>query len=64
MKKYFFGLVATVMISANSFAINPTVKHTVLVKSFENKTKTVKALPKSDWAGFVCWLFGGHCQPV
>jgi hypothetical protein len=53
------------------------IMKTEVVKTEIKKTETIStkladakaeattvAPPKSDWAGFVCCLFGGHCQPI
>lgn len=67
MRKMIFGLIATLAISATTFASSPIVKdkkiETILSLS---KTETVnaKALAPTDFAGMICWLFGGHCTPV
>ena len=37
---------------------------TISTKLVDIKVEKTTVAPPSDWAGFVCWLFGGHCQPV
>lgn len=80
MKNLFLTVLGTVLISSTSFANNPVKDKEIVkteVKKIDNKktevitekltdmkVETKVAPPESDWAGFVCWLFGGHCQPL
>jgi hypothetical protein len=80
MKNLFLAVLGTVLISSSSFANTPAkdieIVKTEVVRTENKKTETITAksadlkvekttvAPPSDWAGFVCWLFGGHCQPI
>lgn len=72
MKKVLFVLAITAFVSTASFAkdskkdiqqldLTPV---TALKAEIPVATTEAQKEKDSDWAGFVCWLFGGHCQPL
>ncbi len=57
-------IVKTEVVKTEVEKIDNKKTEVITEKLTDMKVETKAAPPESDWAGFVCWLFGGHCQPL